>query len=112
MFYTEHVQNFQFHTIFKPIIDDIRKLEAGVDLIINGVRITVYGTLTAIVADNLASHEIGGFKKGFSKGYRKCRFCLAVDKEIQKFFTENKLIRRTKEQYDRQCVDLVDGQPE
>lgn len=59
----------------------------------------VRGTVSAIIADNLPSHEIGGFKVGFSKGFRKFRFCMATDEDIQTKFFDCEFLSRSKEQH-------------
>jgi hypothetical protein len=84
----------------QPILDDIRKLEAGYEFVIGGERQIIHGTLAALVADNLASHQIGGFNVGFSNGFRKCRFCLTTREEIQEKFFYTEHIPRTKENHD------------
>lgn len=56
----------------------------------------VRGTVSAIIADNLASHQIGGFKVGLSKGFRKCRFCMATDEDIQTKFYHCEFLPRSK----------------
>jgi hypothetical protein len=68
----------------------------------------IHGTLVALVADNLASHQIGGFNVGFSNGFRKCRFCLTTRENIQEKFFYTEHIPRTKENHDMQCDGLQD----
>ena len=38
----------------------------------------VKGTVLFFLADTVAAHEIGGFKLGLSRSFRKCRHCLAT----------------------------------
>jgi hypothetical protein len=66
----------------------------------------VRGTVSAIIADNLPSHQIGGFKVGFSKGFRKCRFCMATDEDIQTKFFDCVFLSRSKEQHNLHCASL------
>ena len=61
---------------------------------------------TAIIADNLASHQVGGFNLGFSKGYRKCRTCLGIHEEIQNCFSDCNFSLRTREDHDKYCEGL------
>ena len=65
------------------------------------------GTLTAVIADNLALHQIGGFKCGFASGFRRCRTCLATADEIQAKFRDMDFIRRTKENHDFVCGSMT-----
>lgn len=76
------------------------------DLNIKGQTVKVYGTLTAVVADNLASHAVGGLLQNFSKAFRKCRYCLATDDQIQTIFTDRFLIPRTPETHELHCESL------
>ena len=94
------------NVLIRPVVDDLKLLERGVEMTIAGNRTTVRGTLTAVVADNLASHQIGGFKAGFAKGFRKCRFCLGTDEEIQTKFFDDEFSPRTRQGHDFQCSAL------
>ena len=55
MFYSSTASYFDTNLILKPIFDDLALLEDGVELEILGNVQNLYGTLVAIVADNLAS---------------------------------------------------------
>ena len=72
IFEHRQVAKFDYNTLLRPIVDDLKRLEDGIELCIDGKTETIRGTLTAFVADNLASHLCGGFKAGFAKGFRKC----------------------------------------
>lgn len=61
--------------VFAPLIDDLKKLEAGEFIIAKGLRLI--GTVTAILGDNLGSHGIGGFVENFSSSDHICRYCIA-----------------------------------
>ena len=97
---------YGLNVLLRPIIDDIKKLELGFEMLINGESKVTYGTVTAIVADNLASHQIGGFKSGFASGYRKCRTCLATPGEIQTKHYHTDFVLRSQEQHDIQVESL------
>ena len=107
IFYYEQVAFFDLNKMLKPIVEDFKMLEEGVDLLIDGKVKKIFGTVTAVVADNLASHQIGGFKAGFSKGHRKCRTCLAVDFDIQNKFSDFQFKHRTREDHDDQCKGMA-----
>ncbi|CAN7939906.1 unnamed protein product [Ixodes hexagonus] len=66
--------------VFAPLIDDVRKLEAGCVMVEGDTPI--YGTVVAILGDNLGSHTIGGFTENFSKDTYICRFCLMKREEM------------------------------
>ena len=40
------------------------------------------GTVTVVSADNLASQLVGGYK-ALNSAFRKCRYCMATDEEMQ-----------------------------
>ena len=49
---------------------------------VNGREKLITGTLVNVSADNPAACEIGGFKQLHS-AFRKCRYCMAVDADMQ-----------------------------
>ena len=61
--------------LYQNIQDD------GVDFDIEGTSLKFRGTLTAVVADNIASQYIGGYLS-LNAALRKCRFCMAVADEM------------------------------
>lgn len=103
IFTAEQVEQFGINVLLRPIVEDLKKLESGVDIEVNQTKLPVYGTLVAIIADNLASHQLGGFKCGFSKSFRKCRTCLGSEEEIQSNFSHASFITRTKEMHEDHC---------
>ena len=106
IFYHDQVASFDYNTLLRPVVDDLKRLESGIEFNIHGKTEKIRGTLTAFVADNLASHQCGGFKAGFAKGFRKCRFCLATEKEIQSLFSDCDFIIRSKEDHAEYCANL------
>ena len=56
--------------------------EVGVPFRIQGELWNMRGTLSLVLADNSASHLLGGFKS-LSSALRKCRQCLATDEDVQ-----------------------------
>ena len=54
IFYDHQVERYGYNVLLRPIVEDFKKLEAGVNMCINGKNEIIRGTLTAIVADNLA----------------------------------------------------------
>ena len=107
IFPNRHVESYGLNFLLKPIVEEIKLLEDGVDMMIHGTMIKVYGTLAVLTADNLASHAVGGFKAGFAKGFRKCRYCLAVDVDIQTKFCDRQFEARTKTNHDLHCSGLA-----
>ena len=100
IFTAAQVEHFGINVLLRPIVEDLKILELGVNIELNKIILPVYGTLVAIIADNLASNQLGGFKCGFSKSFRKCRTCLASEEEIQSNFSHASFITRTKEMHE------------
>lgn len=74
---------------------------------LRGLKGIIYGMLSAVVADNLANHQIGGFKSGFGKGFRKCRTCLGIDGKIQSNFSDSQFVKRLARDHNEQCAALL-----
>lgn len=70
---------FSHAKIFLPIVEDLKKIEDGVEFFPNK---TIKGGLVFIAGDNLGSHALGGFTENFSKSTYFCRFCLITRKEF------------------------------
>ena len=108
VFYDHHVKRYGYNILLKPIVEDLKKLEAGVKMCIKGNEEIIRGTLTALVADNLATHLVFGMKSSFGPlEFRKCRFCQATEDEIQTLFSYIHFIRRTKSHHQEYCDALL-----
>lgn len=81
------IENYGIDRILQPFVRDINKLtESGITVNIDGTNRTFHGALLAVIADTLASHQLGGFKGSMSwalrmsnmygyKGHHKIKFC-------------------------------------
>ena len=103
VFKHSQVSKFDFGLLLKLVIDAIKQLEEGAAMQIYGRVEIIRGTLTALVADNLASHQIGGFKCGFSSGFRKCRTCLVLEEDIKTKYSHCEFQLRNKKEHLRYC---------
>ena len=56
--------------------------EEGIQINVNGILHTFYGTISIISADNPASCALGGFKEG-SRAHRFCRHCLIIIDQLR-----------------------------
>lgn len=102
------ISQFGLNELVRPIANDLKLLEDGVDMVIKGRTVKIYGTFAALTADNLASYAIGGFMQCFSRGFRKCRYCLATEEDIEIKFTDKEFVpARTKEDHALQCAGLT-----
>uniref|UniRef100_A0A1X7TV16 Uncharacterized protein n=1 Tax=Amphimedon queenslandica TaxID=400682 RepID=A0A1X7TV16_AMPQE len=76
---SEIIALYKVTTILQYIVDDIKKLESGHEIMLsNGNTISIYGSIAAIAADNPASCSMGGFKES-AAAYSGCRHCMATD---------------------------------
>jgi hypothetical protein len=74
------LHRFGYDLVLKPLIEDLKKLEEGVD--VEGYDLPVKGGLGLWLADNLGAHELSGLSSCFSSG-NICRTCIATFKEIK-----------------------------
>ena len=58
------------------------------------------------MADNLASHSLGGFKESFSFSVRICRTCNATKETFKLWFNSSQFILRSKAEHEVQCQFL------
>lgn len=107
IFFNHQVKIYELNSVLQPAVDEIKKLERGVLLKIGNQSKMVFGTVTIFTADNLASHVVGGFKIGFAWAYRKSRYCLATDEQIQTLCCDSTLVYRTKETHALHCKGLL-----
>ena len=65
-----------------------------------GVLHKFKGTLTMIIADNLAAYALGGFFCNFSIVQRFCRFCNCSKSQLDENLPLSTFVLRTKNAYD------------
>ena len=88
---TKDVHHFGYEKILTPLIRDVQFLEKhGLSVCINhenGLKdnYKFLGTVATLSADNLAAHEVGGFRCCFSSG-KFCRYCLCSYEQIKTKF--------------------------
>ena len=71
------MKKYGYEIIFQPLLIDFKMLEnEGVIVTLpSGIKKRYTGSIFTISADNLGSHDIGGFRRCFSSG-KICRICL------------------------------------
>lgn len=95
--------------VLEPFITDLNILATtGITLCVQGVQRTLRGALLAFLADNLASNDLGGFKKSFSFAFRSCRTCLVTKDTLTSGFVSEAYEMRNECTHCRQC-DLLEG---
>lgn len=91
----------------KPFLDDLKVLhDVGLTLEYAGKEEVWKGALLAILADNLASHELAGFKESFSFARRFCRSCLTDKDYSQSHFLEREYVVRNRQLHEQHCNHL------
>ena len=96
-------------SILKPFLDDLKALRnEGINVKFAGQNEVWKGTLLAFLADNLASHELGGFKESFSFARRFCRSCLTDKNLSQSHFNEKNFTLRDSVSHKNLCSRLHD----
>ena len=105
----EDILHYGIDTLLLPFIDDLKTLYCdGVTVSITGNDMTFYGGLLAFLADNLAAHQLGGFKLSMSFALRVCRTCMITPESLQTCFSESNCTLRTVDSHFEQC-SLLEG---
>lgn len=72
----------------------------------HGIIRTFKGALLAFLGDNLASNDLGGFKKSFSFSFRCCRTCFVTRHTLTSSFLSEAFNKREDKTHDAQCKQL------
>ena len=100
------IERYGIDRILQPFVRDINKLtDRGITVNIDGTNQTFHGALLAVIADTLASHQLGGFKGSMSWALRICRSCMATKDTILNF-VEEKFELRTPAKHAELCASL------
>ena len=89
--------------VMKLFVDELNE---KLEVTIGATSETYEVALLAILADNLAAHQIGGFKESMSFAYRICRSCMTTTEKAKTNFKECYFEVRTPEDHKRQCDEL------
>ena len=76
--------------------------EQGVQVIVNGKKITIYAIIVIFFADNLGAHSLFGFMESFCATYFCC-FCKCTQSELQETYRSIIFEKRTIADYNL-CV--------
>lgn len=105
------LKKYGYQVIYKPLIDDLKKLEKGIWINYPERRFVKCGVLLH-AGDNLESVSVGGFSMSFSSR-DICRFCHIQHSElvnsIHDYDTELPRKYWTPEEYDKIC-DLIESE--
>ena len=93
--------------VLKPFIRDLNILSTtGISIPVHGVVRTFKGALLAFLGDNLASNDLGGFKKSFSFSFRSCRTCFVTRDTWKSSFLSETFDKREDKTHDTHCKQL------
>jgi hypothetical protein len=89
------IEKYGLNKILEPFIADVNTLSStGISITVNEVSRTFRGALLTLLADNLGSNDIGGFKKSFSFSYRFCRTCLVTKDSLSSGYSSEEFMLR------------------
>jgi hypothetical protein len=96
-----------FEAILQPLIQDVKMLEnEGIGSAkVDGVY-KFYGTVSVLIADNLAAHGLEGFQKCFNC-LRNCRFCFVTQQKMQQITICNGFRMRSIEMHNAQLQNIA-----
>ena len=107
MYSSKLISKYEYQEILRPLLDDLRKLETeGIYIKFDNCVHQFHGTLTMVVADNLAAHALGGFFCNFSTVQRFCRFCNCSQENLKANLPSSSFSLRTSEGYDNNVLNI------
>ena len=99
-------QKCGYKEILQPVLDDILTLETtGIEIKLGGQEHTFLGTVSMVVAHNLAAHALEGFYCNFSTVARFCRFCNCTRDQLHGDIEFSNFIERTQVGYNNNITD-------
>ena len=102
------IEKYGLDKVLEPYIKDLNILSTtGITVSISGEQRTFKGALLTFLADNLASNELGGFKKSFSFAFRSCRTCMVTKDSLGSSFVSNKFELRTSSKHQKQLEEIT-----
>ncbi len=108
---TEILKEVGMSAVVAPLIADLKILERdGINIDKDGTVHNFKGSLSMVVAVNLAAHCIGGYQESFNTR-RLCRFCSVKKETLKSHFRDTTLQERTEDSYNQQA-DLAEQLPE
>ena len=82
-----HITSYSYDNILKNVLCQLQELESeqGVQVIVNGKKITIHAIIALFSAENLGAHSLFGFMESFLATYF-CRFCKCTQSELQETY--------------------------
>ena len=103
------VGKYGYTKILAPLLEDLQHLEiTSINVSFQGREYFFFGSLSMVIADNLAVHALGGFFCNFSTVQRFCRFCNCRKCQLIENIPIGSYILRTKNAYENnlQSVEI------
>ncbi|KAK3918124.1 putative flavin-dependent thymidylate synthase [Frankliniella fusca] len=88
--------------VLQPILTDLKKLEKGVKVPDGEI---IYGSVIAIIGDNLGVHATCGFKEGFTAN-RTCHHCMVTLHQLRTMTSEKEELLRNIDDYKEQVKKI------
>ena len=102
------IEKYGLDKVLEPYIKDLNILSTtGITVTVSGEQHTFKGALLTFLADNLASNDLGGFKKSFSFAFRSCRTCMVTKDSLGSSFVSNKFELRTSAKHQKQLEKMT-----
>ena len=92
-------RRYGWNAVFEPLVQDMKRLEKGVEVSVDGRVSTIHAAIVALCADNLAANSALGFVECFAANY-PCRFCLLSRADMSTIFVEDDRLLRNRVNYD------------
>ena len=109
LFPSELTDKYGYESLLQPLIEDMKILETrGIEITFEGRTHIFKGTIMMVVADNLASHALGGFFCNFSTVKKFCRFCNVSKQGLKEQPMRKDWALRTRAGYNSNIAQLVD----
>ena len=100
------LKEFGMNKMLEPVVFDLKILEMD-GIFMEAIQCYIKGTNVYICADNLGSHQIGGFFESFGGNVSHiCRFCMASPEEIQDHYDPSYYTERNEENYTHQIKEV------
>ncbi|XP_051167363.1 uncharacterized protein LOC127285405 [Leptopilina boulardi] len=97
-----HINVYGMNNILQYIVADFRTIQNGI-LLPNGEE--VCGTLSVLIGDNLAVHQMCGFRESFS-ALHPCRVCKVTMTNVKTMCREDPTQLRSPEEHERQVLEI------
>ena len=93
--YASDLNDFGYNTVLKPLVDDLKQLDTGLNIAKGNQRQILKARLVQLSGDNLAANQTLGMVASFSASYC-CRFCMMSIVDTRHATFQNRSILRNR----------------